>query len=208
MTEPDDARSVRGDAVPPDDGELIAACLRGDDDAWAALIERYERLVYSIPRRAGLDQNAAEEIFQEVFAALVAALPRLHRRTALPKWLMTVAHRSTVRWKRRQRHAEASERAEASDDPPPLATLVRWEQQDLVHRALEQLDPPCRALLDALFRDPERPGYDQIAARLGIPVGSIGPSRARCLRKLLTRLEAIGGVIGENERPDDPSNRT
>lgn len=193
MTESHDVRSDPGGASRPDDHALIAACLRGDDDAWASLIERYERLVYSIPRRAGLDPEASEEIFQDVFAALVAALPRLQRRTALPKWLMTVAHRATMRWKRRARGVDPSELAAESGDEPPIATLARWEQQHLVHLALAELDPPCRTLLDALFRDAERPGYDRIAARLGIPVGSIGPTRARCLRKLLALLEALGG---------------
>jgi RNA polymerase sigma factor (sigma-70 family) len=158
---------------------LCERSLEGDQDAWRELVERYARLVFSIPRRAGLDDATSEDVFQEVFATLWEKLPTIRNRRGLPKWLMTTAHRMTERHSRR--------RLPTSDvEPmPELAEeqMLTWERQHLLRRSLRELGGPCADLLTALYLG-DNPGYDRIAETLGVPRGSIGPTRARCLEKL------------------------
>ena len=72
----------------------MAACLAGDESAWREVVARYGRLVHSILKRYSLDRDAAEDVFQEVFAILLRQLPGIRRRTALPKWFITTTHRT------------------------------------------------------------------------------------------------------------------
>jgi DNA-directed RNA polymerase specialized sigma24 family protein len=141
------------------DEQLLSACRRGDEGAWEALVLRYQRLVYAVPRRAGLDEDAAAEVFQEVFATLLESLPRLERPDRLHAWLVTTAKR---------------------------------KRQHLVRAALSRMDERCRALLTMLFYRDEPPPYAEVAAALGVPEGSVGPTRARCLKKLLGLLNKEG----------------
>src|ERR671932_1820249 len=79
------------------DEQLLAACKRGDESAWEALVARYQRLIYAIPRRAGLDEDAASEIFQDVFAALLESIETIEQPSRLQAWLVTTAKRKTWR---------------------------------------------------------------------------------------------------------------
>ncbi|MHC5005320.1 MAG: RNA polymerase sigma factor [Planctomycetota bacterium] len=200
-------RPPEDDAAPPaspprgtaGDPELIAACLDGDEAAWRTLVESYSGLVYSIPLRLGLGEDAAEEIFQDVFAVLVHQLPRLRRRTALPAWLITTTHRACRRWVRRSGRRPVTEAEPLLlERSLPVELAVEWEQRHRLRRALTRLGGRCEALLTALYLSSGTGRYEQIAQQLGIPVGSIGPTRARCLRKLLELLEPPGE---EGSRP-------
>lgn len=172
----------------PTDAELVEACLQGDQLAWAELVRRYERLVYSIPRRQGLDGSAADDVFQETFAALVRQLEGLRNRSGLAKWLITTARRIAMRTKadRTQRAGSAPESVVQVADQ----SVAAWEHRARVNAALRELGGRCEELLLALHRGADTPAYDVIARQLGIPRGSIGPTRARCLEKLL---ELLGG---------------
>ena len=176
-----------------DDATLVARCLRGDASAWAVLVKRYQRLVFAIVRRAGLDEHAAGDVFQTVFARLVESLPRIKEPSRLQAWIVTTAKREALLQLGRARRMvsmtpvdEASDAAEW-DVPDPAAlpdeALEELQQLDRVRTALDSLDERCRRLLRLLFHD-EASGYDDVARELGIPVGSIGPTRARCLNKL------------------------
>jgi RNA polymerase sigma factor (sigma-70 family) len=186
----------------PSDEALIQACREGDAAAWETLVGRYQRLVYSISRRAGLDQELASEVFQGVFAALVESLHRIERPAQIGAWLATAARRETWRVGRRERAfrvaiatGDRDERTppDPSDgDPLPDEMLLRLERQHLVRRAVEALDERCRRLLTLLFYREEPPPYAEIAAALGTTAGSIGPTRARCLEKLRQRLFDLG----------------
>jgi RNA polymerase sigma factor (sigma-70 family) len=180
-------RSTHG---PLDDGDLIARCRAGDQRSWAALVERYGRLVYSVPSRLKLPAEGCDDVFQEVFVTVLRTLPTLRDQKSLPKWLMTIAYHASCRWTRRMRPAAVADDPRLPDRPAE-DDLIRWERQELVRRALERLGGNCERLLWALFRRPEAGGYQEVAAQLGMPIGSIGPTRNRCLRKLMDILDEM-----------------
>jgi RNA polymerase sigma factor (sigma-70 family) len=175
------------------DAELVQACLDKDETAWHKLVERYGPLVYSIPRRAGLSQADADDVFQNVFLIVYRRLPTLRNHTSLCAWLTRITQRETVNLYRRARdHGELYEDMLGEDASFGEAAETR-EQRDLVHQALSQLDPRSQALLRAVFLDPDTPSYQEIARRLGVPIGAIGPTRARSLKKLETAVAALAG---------------
>ncbi len=177
----------------PDDAALVAACLAGDQHAWEAVVDRYGRLVYSIPRRAGLSEADADDVFQTVFSTLLRALPGLRDQARLSSWLITTTRRESWRVSARVRTGGVELDEAISDrDEPPIDDIVRWEREQAVREAMARLDPKCRDLLAALFLDPEPAAYGVIAKRFGMAVGSIGPTRARCFRKLEPLLREAG----------------
>ncbi len=181
------------DAARPPDPELIEACLQGDEQAWRALVERYGRLVFSVARRYGLDQEAAEAIFQDVFTALIRHLPGIRRRHGLSKWLVITTQRLCWRWIDRNRRMKGVIEEGPGTEPVPAEEALQWEQQQRVREAMSRLEARCRDLLTQLYCHAAKVPYEEIARRLGIAVGSIGPTRARCLRKLLWLLEHSEG---------------
>lgn len=177
----------------PGDGSLVRACRSGDQAAWELLVRRYQRLVHAIPLRAGLDENGAADVFQDVFAALVQRLDSIEDPDRLGSWIMTTTRRMTWRAVRGQREARTTETvlAEEAEQVPdseslPEHVLGRLEEQHEVRTALASLDERCRRLLTLLFYAPgEPPPYSAVAAELNMAEGSIGPVRARCLERLL-----------------------
>lgn len=176
-----------------DDAALAAHCLDGDAAAWEVLVRRYQRLVYAIALRAGLDAHAAADVFQTVFARLVQHLARIAQPARLQAWIVTTAKREALLLRRRSERQVSMTVADAADgaewdlaDEALLPDEALAELQELVRvrQALEALDERCRRLLHALFGDEPEPVYDQVALRLAMPRGSIGPTRARCLAKL------------------------
>lgn len=198
------ATSMRETTAQLSDEALVRACQRGDAAAWEALVARYQRLVYSIPRRAGLSEDLAADVFQQVFAMLVEHVQRIEQPERIGGWLGTTARRESWRVSRRQRETRTSrgslDTAEFADEldtvpddlPLPDDVLLRMEEQTTVHTAVTALAEPCRTLITLLFYQPDAPPYERIAASLGIPVGSVGPTRARCLQKLRNALAKIG----------------
>lgn len=183
----------------PTDKHLLLACRRGDELAWESLVHRYQRLIYAIPQRAGLDQNQAAEVFQDVFVTLLQKLDDIEQPERLHAWLVTTARRKT--WRMISRDQPLQQAGEDDDRPTdmladlpdqaalPDEVLVRLEEQHRVRAALAALDERCRTLLTMLYYDVPTPGYAEIAARLGAPEGSVGPTRARCLKKLTRMLK-------------------
>ncbi len=180
-----------------DDRRLIQACLRGDAEAWDALIQRYRRLIYSVPVAYGLDGAAADDVFQQVAVKLLEHLPRLRRRASLPAWLLVTARREAAAVRRRAartaRLAEADLALQARERSEPVSRLHRIECEHALALAFERLDAGCRELLAALYLEEPRPSYETIAERLKRPVGSLGPTRARCLAKLRRIYKRLGG---------------
>jgi RNA polymerase sigma factor (sigma-70 family) len=180
------------------DVQLVLACRRGDQLAWERLVRRYQRLIYAIPLRAGLDEDHAAEIFQDVFTTLFQKLNELEQPEKLHAWLVTTTRRKTL-------HAISKARVQQShvitDDesyvttsirdeaPLPDEQLLMLEEQHRIRTALSSLDERCKTLLEMLFYVSEPPSYAEIATALGLPEGSIGPTRARCLAKLLRMLK-------------------
>lgn len=179
----------------PSNEELIQACRQGDQTAWETLVRRYERLVFSIPRKAGLDQERSAEVFQQVFATLVEHLDRIEQPDRIAAWLVTTTRRETWRLAQRepQTHSldDDHERVAqylSSNDPLPDKVLQQLEEQNQIHLALAALDGRCRRLLNLLFFRPDPPSYAEIADEMDISEGSIGPTRIRCLKKLRSLL--------------------
>ena len=174
----------------PSNATLLNACRAGNPSAWNSLVDRYERLVYAIPLREGLDEDDAADVTQETFTALLHNLDSIVDPERIAHWLMTVARRTTWRWRSgraRQRSAMTNVDVLAVDDHSDamLDALA-------VHEAVLSLEEPCRSLVLALFFDPHEPSYAQIAMRLDRPVGSIGPLRGRCIGRLRSELERVG----------------
>lgn len=179
------------------DAQLIDACLAGDARAWAQLVERYQRLVYSVALRHHLSGSDADEVFQCVFVILLNKLDTCRNRDRLGAWLTTIARREALRVAS-QRSAstdtgdEGMLEAQPSPAPLPEAELEQLEEQHLVRQGLERLGERCRRLLERLFYAEEPPSYTDLARELAMPEGSIGPTRARCLEKLRAVLDSLG----------------
>jgi RNA polymerase sigma factor (sigma-70 family) len=179
----------------PTDKELLLSCRRGDEASWQALVDRYQRLIYAIPRRAGLNDDQAGEVFQEVFVTLFEKMNDINEPDRLHAWLVTTARRKTWRLLSKERSSQRVRTGDGDADDEALAVvddallpdeiIVRLEEQHRIRAALSELDPRCRQLLTMLYYQPEPPPYAEIAAVLGTVEGSIGPTRARCLKKLL-----------------------
>lgn len=173
------------------DAELVAACLGGDQGAWRVLVLRYGGLVFAVARRNGLDHAMADDVVQEVFAVLLRQMSGLHNPTGLAKWLMTTAQRVSRRMLSRARRQVGT--PVEIPEPGDLASdeMERLERQQLVREALRRLGGRCETLLTALYLRDEAASYEHVARALELPVGSIGPTRARCLEKLLRVLETM-----------------
>jgi RNA polymerase sigma factor (sigma-70 family) len=190
------------------DEALLAACLRGEQAAWDALVDRYARLIYSIPLKYGLSEGDAGDVFQSVCVTLLEKLGTIRDPRRLAAWLITTTTRESWALVRERGRPVASavpssRRGDAggalppdeSVDPAPLPEeeLLALERRALVRNAVAQLSGGCRRLVEALFADTEqRWSYQELAAALGIPVNSLGPTRARCLAKLRRLLDAAG----------------
>ena len=181
------------------DAQLIAACINREAWAWDALVDRYKGLVYSIALRAGLGQEDAADVFQTVFAVLLQNLRNLHEPQGLAAWLITTAKRTSwnVLRKRQREPTDGEEIAAKLAAAEEWLSNEHWEEdrladQALVREALERLGGRCKKLLWLLYYDHNEPSYEQISRRLKVPLGSIGPTRARCLQKMRRILQAMG----------------
>lgn len=157
------------------------------------VLERYERLVYSIPLSYGLAADDAADITQITFTLLLQALEGLRADTRLAGWLATVARRHTWRWVAQHRREAVGAGGDLAEDEGlggAANPTERWEQLAWLDHGLNLLDERCRRLLLSLYFEPEQPSYADVAARLNMPVGSIGPTRARCLERMRQLLTA------------------
>lgn len=187
------------------DTALVAACRGGSEQAWRLLVERYARLVHSIPVRHGLSPSEVDDVGQEVFLALAQQLDSIEDPSRLAGWLATTARRMS--WqvlRRRDREAPDGESDLSEQEvmvgvpvgygkiPSIGEVFAGWERQAALDAGLAALGERCRRLLHAIFLDPDEPSYERISAELGIPKGSIGPTRNRCLAQLRQILEGLG----------------
>src|ERR1051325_6441585 len=146
----------------PTDKELLISCRRGDESSWQPLVDRYQRLIYAIPRRAGLNDDQSGEVFQEVFVTLFEKMNDINEPDRLHAWLVTTARRKTWRLLSKERSPKTGD-ADAADEtlavvdnaPLPDEMLVQLEEQHRIRTALAELDPRCRQLLTMLYYQPE-----------------------------------------------------
>jgi RNA polymerase sigma factor (sigma-70 family) len=181
--------------------ELIRRCQMGDSAAWRAFVERHTRLVWSVIRQHRLDDADAEDAHQAVFVAAVTNLGALRECDRVAAWLATTTRRECWRISRQRRRApQEAVFGEVAHSGPRVADAAEMtEQRQIVRECLAELGGRCRQLLEALFSAPGEPSYPRIAEQVGMPVGSIGPTRARCLRRLCEIL-AGRGICGLEAR--------
>jgi RNA polymerase sigma factor (sigma-70 family) len=179
--------------------DLVARARNGDEQAWDALVERYAPLIWSICRRYGLSGADAGDVNQVVWLRLVDQLAAIRDPAALTGWLAITTRRECGRVLRQARRPPALVRLLLAENIPGEQTgtaeheLLMAERHAALREAFTHLPPQCQQLLALLVHDPPVP-YAQISARLGIPAGSIGPNRGRCLERL-RRHPAIAALI-------------
>jgi len=186
-----------------DDGEELEALLirikRGDPRAWSRVVERFQNLVYSSARRVGLSAEDSEDVFVAVFQAFLTGADRIESGKTLPKWFAVTSSRIALR------QARASRKTVNLEEPATLELLVADEEDradaiaersilsDKLRQGIEALAEKCRQLLRLLYYE-EDASYEEVSQRLSMPIGAIGPNKARCLEKLRRSL-AKDGVI-------------
>jgi RNA polymerase sigma factor (sigma-70 family) len=178
------------------DERLVRECLSGSEEAWSLLIEKYKALIYSIPVKYRLPAHEAADVFQATCVELLKRLPELREPRALPKWLMQVAHHQCYRWKQQQQRLvsrDADPDLPVPQTPAIAQILVQQTQEEQMLRdAIAGLSPQCRRLVELLFFEiPARP-YSEVAAELGLAVGSIGFTRQKCMDRLRKHLGDLG----------------
>jgi RNA polymerase sigma factor (sigma-70 family) len=175
------------------DAELIRDCRAGSQAAWDELVTRYQRLIYAIPRRAGLTDEQAADVFQEVFLTLFEKIDDIQQPERIRSWIVTTAKFktwATVRSSKGLYSPESEEEMEQEmanlADKTPLADemLIELEQQHLIRTALKQLEERCQKILSMLYLSQTTASYTEVAAVIGVGETSISPLRSRCLKKL------------------------
>ena len=176
----------------PTTAELFAGVRDGDQAAWDALVTRFSSLLWGVARGHRLDTATSGDVVQTVWLKLVENLDSIREPAALPGWLSVTTRRECLRVLRQQGRTQPTEDdhlvAVASDDDP-LDTGVLVEERDrTLWAAFERLGEKCRRLLRVLMADPA-PSYEEVSAALDMPIGSIGPTRGRCLDRLRALLD-------------------
>ena len=180
---------------------LVARCLAHEEAAWSEFVERYANLIYATILRVQLPEEDVEEAFQSSIVAIHKQLPKLREPERLASWIVGIAHRQAInRIRVRTRDLTVPDvdlETHVADLELPDSERSRLIEIQQVREAVEHLTGRCRVLLHSLFFEDPPPDYETISRRDGIPIGSIGPTRARCLDKLRTFLEEGGWEGGE-----------
>jgi RNA polymerase sigma factor (sigma-70 family) len=167
--------------------DLVRRALSGDQSAWDALVTRFSRMVVEISRRYRLSDADVHDVSQTVWLRLVEHLAELREPAALPGWLATTTRHQcllVLRTDTRHRTAELPVADLLVDDEHEVdEALLRAERYAALRAAFRELPTRCRELLELLITEDPTP-YGEIGRRLGMKIGSIGPTRARCLEKL------------------------
>ena len=176
------------------DRDLIRACRAGDARAWERLLNKYERLVFSISLNYGLTTDDAADVAQITFTILLQNLDTLPDDIRLSPWLATVARRHTWRLLARNRREAVNPDEDLAGNEALGGIVDNRERQELaewLYQGLSLLDERCRQLLLALYFDAEEPSYAEVADHMKMPIGSIGPTRARCLEQMRQSLRTV-----------------
>lgn len=180
------SQTARNDILKTD-RDLIRACRSGDGRAWERLLNKYERLVFSISLNYGLTTDDAADVTQITFTILLQNLDTLPDDIRLPPWLATVARRHTWRLLAQNRREAVNSDEDLAGNKALGGIVDNRERQELaewLYQGLGLLDERCRQLLLALYFDAEEPSYAEVADHMKMPIGSIGPTRARCLEQM------------------------
>jgi RNA polymerase sigma factor (sigma-70 family) len=180
--------TVRSAARDEEVAGLVAAAAAGDRQAWDSLVSRYVALLWSIALRHGLNESDAADVVQTTWLRLFEHIDDVREPARVKSWLATTAQRESLRCVAQRQRVVLSDDETTFDGPDPLQApldeaLLAREQADAARAALETLPPTWRSLVELLTQDPPL-SYERIGADLGVPIGSIGPTRGRCVRRL------------------------
>lgn len=194
-------------AVDPDDtGQLVRAAADGDEAAWRGLVDRFSGLVWAVARAHRLASADAADVFQTTWLRLAEHIGRIEHPERVGAWLATAARRECLQNLRSAARATPTGDLDRLDvtsavgNPTEEAVLAAEQQREdadraaAMWRAVGRLPGRCRELLRVLMASPP-PSYAEIAASLGLPLGSIGPTRARCLQRLREEMTGISGGL-------------
>lgn len=175
---------------------LVQECLRGNEQAWNLLVDRYKNLIYSIPIRYGLPPQDAADIFQAVCLDLFNEMGRLRDAEALQAWLIRVTTHKCYHWKRQQAPVDGFDvdglDGLSADSPAANEVMAGLEREQLVRDSIRMLPPRCREMITLLFFEHPPQPYHEVAEKLGLARGSIGFIRGRCLKRLKRILQDKG----------------
>ena len=182
------------DPADPGLAGMVMAAARGDQAAWAVLVRRYGNMVMAIARSCRLGEADVAEVHQVTWLRLVENIGRIERPERVGAWLATTAKRESLRVVRARGrltydHDALMQRPDTAS-PPLDASTIAAERAAAVRRAFALLPPHCRRLLSTLAAD-EQASYKEVSAFLDMPIGSIGPTRGRCLERLRRVLEDL-----------------
>ena len=176
-----------------EDADLIRRCRDGDQAAWESLVDRYQRLIFTIPRRAGLSDEQATDVFQEVFLTLFEKIDAIEQPERIRSWIVTTAKYKTWALVRGAKglyspatDAEMEMEMANIADTSALAddVLIELEEQHMIRTALAKLEDRCRQILSMIYLNEPAASYVEVAAAIGVGETSISPLRSRCLKKL------------------------
>jgi RNA polymerase sigma factor (sigma-70 family) len=182
-----------GAAMGSADAKLLRGCRNGDESAWNELVERYQRLIITIPRRSGLSEQQAADVFQEVFLTLVEKIDEIRQPEKLRSWLVTTAKFKTwgiIRGEKGFHSPETEEEMElemaslADNSPLAVDVLIEIEQQQQIRLALSEMEERCQKILSMIYLRDSAASYSEVADAVGVGETSISPMRKRCLDKL------------------------
>lgn len=178
-------------------GELLTLAAGGDRGAWDALVERFGQMVWSVARSFRLDDAMAKDVSQTVWLKLIENIDRIKDPERLPGWLATTTRREALRVaKARDRAVVTDFEYDIEDTGPSLDEMMIDEEENrIVVRAFSTLDDVCKQLLRLMMIEPAL-SYEEISEATGRPIGSLGPTRARCLEKLKGAIARISSGTG------------
>ncbi|MFC5822843.1 RNA polymerase sigma factor [Nonomuraea insulae] len=166
---------------PRDPAELLAAAADGDRSAWDELESRFGPRMWAVARACGLSPADAADAVQGSWLRLLQNLTSIRDPSVVGSWLTTTVRREALLLLRKERSGVSS--FEVVEDPDPAAAVLEADDRRLLWKMVSTLQEPCRTLLQLVANDL---GNQQVASRLGLPAGSVGPTKARCLEKLRT----------------------
>ena len=177
--------------TPPD---LLRRTAAGDDAAWREVVGHYQRLVHATIRSFRVTPSDAEDLFQETFLRLYRHATGLRDSRALTRWLIVTARNLCLDHitRLRARPTEALDAETLAVEPKPLAEMIHLERAQAVREAIQAMPERCRDLLWLLYFEQETPDYEAAARAFNMPLGSVGPTRMRCLEQLLRQLRRRG----------------
>ncbi len=196
MSAPRPARPSEEAERAPSGEELVEAIRSGDSAAWRELVLRYEPLVLSVARRVLPSPEDVEDVYQATWKTVYEHMQSIRNPGRIAAWIATTARRESWRVGRARAARSLGEfsledlTGDSSPSTPPDVVSAGLDDFDRIVRALEQMDSRCRTMLTRLFLDGDTPSYAELGRELDLPVGSIGPTRIRCLEKLADILEA------------------